>query len=374
MEEYIVKNGRRLRCGYTSGSCAAAAAKAASRMLLEQKSLDEIEIMTPKGVKLNLEVIHGIFDANTASCAIRKESGDDPDVTNGILIYARVEKTREKGVTIEGGPGVGRVTKKGLEQPIGEAAINKVPRKMILEAAEEVLEEQEYAGGLGITIFIPEGAAIAKKTFNERLGIQGGISVLGTSGIVEPMSEDAIRETIHLEIKVRKAEGRQVLLAAPGNYGEEFARKLLKLPDGQWVKCSNYIGELMDYAVLEGMEQILLTGHMGKMVKVAAGVMNTHSRYGDGRMEILAAHTAAAGGDTGLILKIMNSNTTEEALNEIRESGLLEPTVERILMRIGYYLNERAKHRLKIGVILFSNQLGLLGKNQEAEEMLWYIS
>ena len=374
MEEYIVKDHKKLRYGFTTGACAAAAAKAAMIMLFAQNKIEKVSLMTPKGLELNLKVVDASIQKNCAACAIQKDSGDDPDVTNGILVYAHITKIQEKEIVIDGGIGVGRVTKIGLEQPIGEAAINRVPRKMIQNTVEEILEEQEYPFGIKVIISIPEGIEIAKKTFNPKLGIEGGISVLGTSGIVEPMSEDAIKQTIHLEIKMVKASGKNYLLTTPGNYGEEFTKNILKLSFDKSVKCSNYVGDMIDYAVEERIEGILLVGHIGKLVKLAGGIMNTHSKNGDARMEILTAYVAIAGGNRKLLHMIMNAITTEEALGYIKEAGLLAQTMELIMERIAYHLNKRACGCLKIGVITFSNQLGLIGQTKEIEELLWYIS
>jgi cobalt-precorrin-5B (C1)-methyltransferase len=374
MDEYIVKDNKKLRFGYTTGSCAAAASKAATYMLLYQRKIDTISLMTPKGIMLHLEVLEGTFDKDRAYCGIKKDSGDDPDVTNEILVYALVEKTKEQGIVLDGGIGVGRVTKKGLEQEIGEPAINKVPRKMIKDAIEEMLEECDYPFGIKVTISIPDGVEIAKKTFNPRLGIVGGISILGTTGIVEPMSEDSIRETIHLEIRMQAAAGRKYLLVTPGNYGEDFAKEVLHLSLDKSIKCSNYIGDTIDYAVMEGMEGMLLIGHIGKPIKLAGGIMNTHSKHGDGRMEILTAYTLLAGGENSLLNQIMSSNTTEEALEYIKHSGLLDKTMSLIMNKIQYHMNKRSYDNLKIGVITFSNQLGLLGKTESVEDMIWYIS
>lgn len=374
MNEYIIKEQKRLRYGYTTGSCAAAAAKAATRMLMEQKNMNMVSLMTPKGILLNLEVKEANYNMEIASCGVKKDSGDDPDVTNGIMVYASIEKVSKPGIIIDGGIGVGRITKKGLEQGIGEAAINKIPRMMIREAVEEEVHKYHYEGGLNVIISIPEGVEIAKKTFNPRLGIEGGISILGTSGIVEPMSEDAIRETIHLEIKMRSASGDTYLLTTPGNYGEDFSRDILGISMDKSIKCSNYIGDTIDYAIRENLEGMILIGHIGKLVKLAGGIMNTHSKHGDCRMEILTAYTAIVGGDHVLLSHIMNSITTDEALDFIKEAGLLEGMMKLIMERILFHMNKRAQDKLKIGVITFSNQHGILGQTKGVEELLCYIS
>ena len=226
MEQFVYKNHKKLRYGYTTGSCAAAASKAAAAMLLSGKEISYVELHTPKGIDLRLEVLDISREDNAVSCAIQKDGGDDPDVTNGILIYAKVsrEPADEAQIIIDGGIGVGRVTKPGLEQSVGAAAINKVPRQMIRENLEAVCEQYHYHGKLSVVISIPSGVELAAKTFNPRLGIVGGISVLGTSGIVEPMSEQALIDTIRVEMRQKLANGMEYLLVVPGNYGIDFGR------------------------------------------------------------------------------------------------------------------------------------------------------
>ena len=370
MEKYVFKNNKKLRMGYTTGSCAAAAAKAAACMLLTGKAVPEVKLMTPKGIRLDLEVLEAKWTAEEASCAIRKDAGDDPDVTDGLEIYASVRKTEEPGVQIDGGEGVGRVTRPGLEQPVGAAAINKVPRQMIRENVEEICRKLGYEGGLSVTISIPGGEALAMKTFNPRLGIVGGISVLGTSGIVEPMSEEALIQTIRVDIKMQLAGGRRYLVLVPGNYGldylNEFHPELLK----NSVKYSNFLGEAIDAAVEYGAKGILLAGHIGKLVKLAGGIMNTHSRNADSRMEILTAHAAVLGADQGTAAALMNCITTDEALEILEEKGLLEGVMERLLERMEFYVDHRSGHSLENGILVFSQTKGTLGESKDARRVL----
>ena len=246
MDQYVVKDGKKLRMGYTTGSCAAAAAKAAAWMLLTGKPLETIRLLTPKGIPLELEVLERDISPDMARCAIRKDSGDDPDVTDKTLIFAEVRRTVEPGVLIDGGPGVGRVTKRGLDQPVGNAAINSVPRQMIRENLEEVIRLTDWTGGLSVIISAPDGERLAKKTFNPRLGIVGGISILGTTGIVEPMSETALVETIHVELRQRRETGADYVLITPGNYGSDFIKGSLGLRDGKETQVSNFIGDGID--------------------------------------------------------------------------------------------------------------------------------
>ena len=370
MEKYVFKNNKKLRMGYTTGSCAAAAAKAAACILLTGKAVPEVKLMTPKGIGLDLEVLEAEWTAEEASCAVRKDAGDDPDVTNGLKIYALVRKSEEPGVQIDGGEGVGRVTRPGLEQPVGAAAINKVPRQMIRENVEEICRKFGYEGGLSVTISIPGGEALAVKTFNPRLGIVGGISVLGTSGIVEPMSEEALIQTIRVDIKMQLAGGRKYLVLVPGNYGldylNEFHPELLK----NSVKYSNFLGEAIDAAVEYGAKGILLAGHIGKLVKLAGGIMNTHSRNADSRMEILTAHAAVLGADQETAAALMNCITTDEALEILREKGLLEGVMERLLERMEFYVDHRSGHSLEKGILVFSQTKGTLGESKDARKVL----
>lgn len=271
MEEYIVKDGKKLRLGYTTGSCAAAASKAAAWMLLTGRIKEKIQINTPKGIQLDLDVVQISMGENMVSCAIEKDSGDDPDVTKGSLIFAQVSRTNTPGITIDGGQGVGRVTKRGLDQPVGAAAINSVPRKMIVENLKEVCRLTDYSGGLSVVISVPDGERLAKKTFNPKLGIEGGISILGTTGIVEPMSERALVKSIEVEIRQKVSNGAEYLLITPGNYGVTFLRESMDLPFEETIKCSNYIGETIDIALGMGVKGILFVSHIGKFVKVAAG-------------------------------------------------------------------------------------------------------
>jgi len=198
--------GKLLRCGYTTGSCAAAAAKAATLTLLTGKSVSSITIRLPNDKQLSVDVVDTESQLGFAQCAVRKDSGDDPDVTNGMLVFARVQKI-DQGISIDGGAGIGRVTKPGLDQPVGAAAINSVPRQMISSCVMEVCQDCGYSGGVSVLIVAPEGERLAKKTFNARLGIAGGISIIGTTGIVEPMSNKALIDTIKLELSQLSAQG-----------------------------------------------------------------------------------------------------------------------------------------------------------------------
>ena len=374
MEEFIEKDGKKLRFGYTTGSCAAAAAKAAAWMLLTGKRKETISLITPKGVTLTLPVLDITMEENRVSCAIRKDSGDDPDVTNGCLVYAEVTYREAPGIAIDGGIGVGRVTKKGLDQSVGSAAINSVPRQMIRENLEEILALTDQNCGLNVVISVPEGERLAKQTFNPRLGIVGGISILGTTGIVEPMSEKALVDTIRVELNQRKVGGDEYVLLTPGNYGCDFIRAGLELNPEQAVQSSNFIGQTLDICRELGFQGALLVGHIGKLVKLGGGMMNTHSKYGDCRMEILAAHAGIAGLAPAQIGEILQCVACDDALRIIMDAGCFEKTMTGLTERILFHLRHRAGEDMEVGTILFSKEYGLLAQSDNAMELIEKIT
>ncbi len=370
-----------MRYGFTTGSCAAAAAKAAAYMLLTGSKKTEITIETPKGILYNAKLLDIMRGENEVSCAVEKDGGDDPDVTTGALIYAKVSyaekeekklwENKENEIIIDGGIGVGRVTKPGLDQPIGGAAINRVPREMIKKEVLEVCRLVDYKGSLRIEISVPEGEKLCERTFNPRLGIVGGISILGTSGIVEPMSSQALVDTIRVELRQRRTLGFDYVVVSPGNYGLEFMRRTYGYDLDKSVKCSNFIGATIDMAVEMGFQRMLLTGHIGKLIKVAGGIMNTHFKEADCRMELLAAFSVKGQIEPLQVRRILECVTTEEAVSVIEESGKLQQVMEQIAERICYYMENRAGGRMKTDCILFSNEYGELAKSKGAEE--WFI-
>lgn len=370
-EEYVSTGGRRLRRGYTTGTCATAATRAAAMALLSGGRPESIEVETPKGIFVRVPVEALSVEGGKATCAVRKDGGDDADDTNGMLICAEVERIGD-GISIDGGEGVGRVTRKGLDQPVGNAAINRVPRAMIKEAAEREMDAAGYDGGLRITITAPEGGRVASRTFNPRLGIVGGVSILGTSGIVEPMSEDALIGSIRAEARMFLAQdgGRRYLLAVPGNYGRDFVAAYPALNGVQPVECSNYVGGVIDIAREEGAAGVLLVGNLGKLVKVAGGIMNTHSRNADCRMEILAANAAMAGADAETVKRVMGCVSTDDALDVLGTVGLMKATMDTLIPKIEFHMDYRAKGTLEVGAVVFSSKFGVLGETPSAEKLV----
>lgn len=429
-----------MRYGFTTGSCAAAAAKAAAYMLLTGKKKTQITIQTPKGISFHAEILDISRQERMVRCAVRKDGGDDPDVTTGALVYATVtlkdeeeeyiaskEKIADSQVSeerkfekpkktsgsngtkeaeieekwqegsggkscgrgqkealvgkstadedkpqiwIDGGIGVGRVTKPGLDQPVGNAAINHVPREMITKEVEEVCRLADYKGGLFVEISVPGGEELAQKTFNPRLGILGGISILGTTGIVEPMSNQAILDTIRVELNQRRVAGYDYVAISPGNYGLDFLKAAYGYDLDRSVKCSNFIGQTMDMAVELGFKRVLLTGHIGKLIKVAGGIMNTHSREADCRMELLAAFAVRFQVPKERIQEMLECVTTEEAVRILKECGKEREVMDYAMERICYYLDKRVKGQLQIACCMYSNEFGELAKSKEAAE--WF--
>ena len=372
MEEYIVKDGKKLRLGYTTGSCAAAAAKAAAYMLLTGRPKDTIDLLTPKGIRLHLTVEEIKITSSEVSCAIRKDSGDDPDATRGTLIFACVRKTDAPGVLIDGGAGVGRVTKRGLDQPVGAAAINSVPRRMIEENVREVCALCGYDGGVSVVISVPEGEALAKKTFNPRLGIVGGISILGTTGIVEPMSEQALVDTIRVELRQRRELGAEYVLLTPGNYGADFIRDSIGIDPRTAVLTSNFIGDALELSRELGFHGALLIGHIGKLVKLAGGMWNTHSKFGDCRMELLAAHAASLGLRPEKVSELLACVMCDDAIRILKEEQLYDAVLARLAGRIEFHLQHKCGE-MEVGAMVFSKEYGRLCQTGCAQALLQKI-
>ncbi len=367
-----------LRKGFTTGSCSAAAAKAALYMLLSGSEKNRISIETPAGITFDTDIVDIERTLDYVSCAVIKDGGDDADITTGAHIVAKVhiepKESEPASIVITGGKGVGKVTKPGLDQKVGEYAINHVPREMIEKETLEVAGLFDFHGKVYVEISVPEGEKLAEKTFNPRLGIVGGISILGTSGIVEPMSMRALLDTIRVELNQRRALGFDAVAVAPGNYGVDFMKATFDYDLDKSVKCSNFIGDTIDIAKELGFKKLLLTGHIGKLIKVSGGVMNTHSMYGDCRMELLSAAAILSGVSAKGAKAILEQVTTEEAIKVIRDEGLLEQTMDIVMEKVMYHLKKRAGDELEIECMIYATELGLLAASEGAKELLWYIS
>lgn len=389
MEEYVYIDGKKYRRGYTTGSCAAGAAKAASHMLLTKKKLETVNIDTPKGIPLFLKVENIDIGEKYVECSIKKDGGDDIDATHGIDIYARAEVTdsfvtidtyNEKsldyteGIVLCGGKGVGIVTKKGLSVEVGQAAINPTPVKMIKSEVIKVIG-QDIEKSLGknkvlkITIFVPQGEEIAKKTFNPKLGIVGGISIIGTTGIVEPMSDEGWKKSISIELQMKKEQGLNKIILVPGNHGEQFIKEKLGLDTKYVVRTSNFIGYIIKEAQRMGYKKIFMAGHIGKFIKLSAGIFNTHSRVADARSEILVSNLALMKAPYSILEEINKCLTAEEAVDIIIRNDyedLFNIISNKCRDRIIQHLNED-KREIDVEVMIFSMDKTLLGKSNNAD-------
>ena len=341
-----------LREGFTTGSCAAAAALACCLWLRDGTCPERVSIVVPEGRTFAPEIVAH----EDGSCGVIKDSGDDPDITNGMEIVARVELGSEKGpVAFRAGEGVGTVTEPGLKVGVGEPAINPVPRRMIEDAVRSVFPERAAC----VTVSIPGGGEIARRTFNPRLGIEGGLSVLGTSGVVRPMSDEALRESMREELKMRAAQGRTELIFTFGNQGEAAMRALF--PGLPVVQVSNEIGFMLDTALELGVRRVLLGGHPGKLAKVAAGVMQTHSRFADGRREAIVTQLALMAAPLPLVEAVYVCNTTDAAIACIREAGF-DAVWDRMAAAARRYCEARVRGEMRVDVVFVDGQGAILGQ------------
>jgi len=353
---------RFLKYGITTGASAAAAAKAAVNTLTD-KCVERVVIPTPIGIRFEIPIKNCRILGDTAIATVVKDAGEDVDVTNGIDITATVKLRDDDQIVIKGGEGVGKVTKPGLQVPVGEPAINPIPQKMIIDAVKEALPQGK---GADITITVPEGEKTAEKTFNAKLGIVGGISIIGTTGVVKPLSQEACRRSLVPQIDVAISHGYPRVFFVPGNIGERITKQLFQAPDDQIVQTGDFVGYMLDKAVEKGVKEIVFVGHSGKLVKLAAGIFNTHYKSGDARNEVIAAYAAAEGADTATVKAILQSNTTEEATETLDKINLTRKTYDKIAQKIHDRLADRTKNQVKVSVIIVSMEGKILGLDENA--------
>ena len=369
-EHYIYSGTKKLRCGYTTGSCAALAAKAATKMLLEKKEVFEESIQTPSGLRVQVDILDTHMSNAQVCCAVQKDAGDDQDATDGMLIYASVCKCSQKGVVIVGGNGIGKVTRPGLNQPIGKAAINEVPRRMIGEEVLAVCKSFGYDGGIEVVISAPVGEEIARKTFNSHLGIVGGISILGTSGIVEPRSITAFKDSIELEFKQHASSGKKQIIITPGNYGKDYVLEAFQVESTPIVSCSNYLGDALDYVARYGFSEVLLVGHIGKMVKLAGSIMDTYSRMADCRAELFCAHAATLGISKEIACALMDAPTADASLSILQKTDIYKDVLQSLACATQQRLERRIAGAYSVGAVVFSNQYGELYRTHGTDAIL----
>ncbi|MCX8119164.1 MAG: cobalt-precorrin-5B (C(1))-methyltransferase CbiD [Desulfobacterota bacterium] len=350
-----------LRKGYTTGTCAQAAAKAAGLMLATGKKVESVEVETPSGLKLRLPIIDPALGEGFARCGIVKDAGDDPDVTHGTKIYAEVRFVEGRGVTIKGGEGVGIVTRPGLAVPVGQHAINPTPRKMILRELSEIFSEGR---GLEVIITVPDGESLARRTFNPQLGIVGGISILGTTGIVEPKSIDAYKTSLSLRLDVLRAEGERKATLVLGYVGERYCREILGLSGESFIKIGDHVGFMLEECSKKGFEEVLLIGHIGKLVKVAAGQFDTHFRFGDRRMETIAHYAKLKGASPDVVEAILREKTAEAKIPILKEAALTR-VFQEVALEVVRRIKGLLERDLLIECILLSLEGEVLGRHRE---------
>ena len=363
MDEYLYFRGKKLRYGYTTGSSATAATKAALMYLLDDSKHDipEVTIKLPSGNSLTISVNSLEKKENSALASVIKDGGDDPDVTHGLEIYSKVSLRNDSKINIFGGIGVGKVTKKGLPIAPGNSAINPVPLKMIRETVEEMLPE---GFGADVEIFVPKGEETAKKTLNAKLGIIGGISILGTTGIVKPMSEESWKASLAIELKMaleNAGNGEAIFLF--GNRGKQYLSDNFDDNTSQAIVISNFVGYMFDRACEFEAKKIYFIGELGKFVKVAGGIFHTHSRVSDAKMEILTANALLVGESTENMKKIMASNTTEEATKYIEKTEVYNLLAEKAKQKCEEYCR-RNGWELEVETLIISAEKEVLGNSR----------
>ncbi|MCC4486522.1 MULTISPECIES: cobalt-precorrin-5B (C(1))-methyltransferase CbiD [Limosilactobacillus] len=368
-DNYVYYNGRKLRKGFTTGTTATAATVAAIRTLLNQEPQETVTVHAANGKIAIFDVEQTDFDEQQASCAIKKDGGDDQDATDGTLIFATVKLRDDNEIHLDGGKGVGRVTKEGLANKPGMPAINPTPRRVIKAAAREELGEKR---GVDIVISVPEGERIAKLTYNPRLGIVGGISILGTSGVVTPMSESSWKHSISIEMNIHRKRGDNTIVLVPGNYGEDFAKDELGIPNAKIVQMSNFVGYVLHETQRLGFTKVLIVGDLGKMIKVAGGIFSTHSKDADARAEIMVANLALMGGvPTAFLRKINQCLTTISMIKMIDEAGyqdVYQMIADKIKLRAEKLLAHREPH-VEIDAVIFSRESGFLAASKPFQEI-----
>lgn len=381
MDEFVYIDGKKYKRGYTTGSTATAASKAAVYMLLTKTKIDSIKIDTPKGIELKLNIENCVIDKYFAQCSVKKDGGDDVDATHNMDIYSKAEivDKNENGKIVEicGGYGIGTVTKKGLSVDVGKPAINPVPLRMIeseiLKVLDELGEDFEHSEkSIRVTVSAPKGIEVANKTFNPRLGIVGGISIIGTTGIVEPMSDEGWKKSLSIELEMKKEQGMDKVIFVPGNHGETFIEEQYGINSKYVVRTSNFIGYMLKEAQRMGYKKIFMAGHIGKFIKLSAGIFNTHSKVADARNEILISNLALMRAPYELLDKIDQCVTTEEAIDIVNEANLSEVfdiIANKCKQRALEYLNDEELN-IDVGVVVFSMDKTLLGKSDNVDEIV----
>lgn len=363
-----------LREGYTTGSAAAAAMKAAV-LALRGQFPKEVEILSPQRQVIAVPVEEAHVKDGAGTATVLKDGGDDLDCTDGTPIVVTAELTDRPGLVLQAGRGVGTVTKPGLQVRVGKPAINPGPQIMMRYVYEELVGTDR---GCIVTVSAPAGEELARQTLNPALGVMGGISIIGTTGIVKPMSEDAYKRSLTPQLNVIWQGGFRTAVLVPGRIGENAAVSSMGIPRACIAETSNFIGYMMEQALAVGFQQLLLVGHMGKLVKVASGSFHTYNRISDGRMETIAAYAALNGADRSAVRKILDCGTTDGAAAVLQQCGVEEKVysqlAERAQIRSERYLFGKAR----VGAVFVSMKGKVTAVSSHASDLIkeekWHIS
>lgn len=358
-------NTQDMKGGYTTGSCATAGMKASLLALLEGEVVNQVQVLNPRGEMITVPIKDVVVISPTeARATVVKDGGDDPDITHGHDVVTTVCLGGDVGLRFHAGIGVGTVTKPGLSIPVGEPAINKGPRTMM----GYVYDDLASGKGVDVTVSVPDGEMLAKKTLNPTLGVVGGISIIGTTGIVKPMSEEGFKNSLVPQLEVMHANGVKTAILVPGRIGQELSEKLFGVTPDKMAETSNFIGFMLEQAVRIGFKRILIIGHIGKVIKLASGSFHTHNRMSDGRMETIVAFAALEGASQAVCEELYACQTTEAVMPILEREGLTgvyQRVVDRASLRCERYIGGEAR----VGIIITTLSGEILAVDKTAQEI-----
>jgi len=359
------ETNKKLRTGYTTGSCATASSKAGILSIINQKKIEEVNIILPKGSRLEIKINSCEFSLDSAKCSVIKDGGDDPDVTHGAEIFVDVKLTNNVGeIDIDGGEGVGRVTKPGLGLEIGSAAINPTPKKMIVENVREVGKELLKKNGVSIKVSVPKGKELGPKTDNPRIGIMNGISILGTSGIVIPYSTASFAAAIRQQISVVNTMNDDNVVLTTGGRSEDYAREIIDLPDHSFIQMGDFSGYTIKQCAKQGLKKAYVAGFIGKLAKMAAGVKQTHVKGGKVDMKFLSELAKRCDANSDTIAKILGANTARN-VQEIIMEDKVEGFFDEITKETYNQMRQHSEEKIPVEVILFDFDGEVLSRHKE---------
>ena len=360
-----IETKTKLRTGYTTGSCATASSKAGILSIINQKKFEKTDIIIPKGSRLEIEINSCEFSKDSAKCSVIKDGGDDPDVTHGAEIFVDIKLTNKIGeIEIDGGEGVGRVTKPGLGLEIGSAAINPTPKKMIIENVREVGEELLKKNGVMIKVSVPKGKELGPKTDNPRIGIMGGISILGTSGIVIPYSTASFAAAIRQQISVVNTMKDDSVVLTTGGRSEDYSRKIIDLPEHSFIQMGDFSGYTIKQCAKQGLKKAYVAGFIGKLAKMAAGIKQTHVKGGKVDMKFLSELAKRCDANSDTITKILGANTARNVQEIIMENNV-EGFFDEITKETCNQMRQHSGEKIAVDVILFDFDGKVLSRHKK---------